>query len=541
MTKSAVVEFPTSVKKPGHHHVVGAERSFMNDDEEIGTVAVDKEEKGLNMLASVCIAMNMTMGAGWIACPAAMARCGIILGAIVLGAFALLANMCKNFLIETMARAEAIMTEDEKKEDQSANSSLALEDPEEKFISKALYRLTGSRKFEMSQLSALFLPKWMSITFGIIYCFCQYATLLGYCQIFAVTFATVVGEHMPSLVASPEMCADPQTLAFGSMCYSPYALFVAIYFVLTIILAVAGYKETFLLQVIFSAARILVLLLMVITLLADTSLSRFGDVQDKDYGYNETSPLFYFNFAGLGFAIPVMMDMFVNLDCAPAVAHDMRASKRGKVREAFAIATSVIFAGYVLISVVASGVLVANGKEVFTQINILWAQYGGKNPTWWELIIRYLVTFFGPIDVLSCFPIKATSQTYNIVGLLFGNDSEKGMLEENVLSCRRWFFFLVATGPSVLIAFFVTNLGDVLEFKGPLVVAWAFIFPIVFAMFAYKACVRIFGFEGLKTPYTSIYSRPAFYWTVLVLFILLTLFLIINVIGEYGVEALKFD
>jgi len=325
------------------------------------------------------------------------------------------------------------------------------------------------------------------------------------------------------------------------MCYSPYAIFVALYFVLTIILAVAGYKETFLLQVVFSAARILVLLLMVITLLADTSLSRFGEVANKDYGYDESSILFYFNFAGLGFAIPVMMDMFVNLDCAPAVAHDMKPSKRSRVREAFAIATSVIFAGYILISIVASGVLVANGKEVFTQINILWAQYGGKNPSWWELVIRYLVTFFGPIDVLSCFPIKATSQTYNIVGLLFGNDSEKGMLEETVLSCRRWFFFLVATGPSVLIAFFVTNLGDVLEFKGPLVVAWAFIFPIVFAMLSHKACERVFGVDGVQTPYSSIYSRPWFYWTVLVLFILLTIFLIINVIGQYGVKALQFS
>ena len=49
------------------------------------------------------------------------------------------------------------------------------------------------------------------------------------------------------------------------------------------------------------------------------------------------------------------------------------------------------------------------GKEVPASINLAWFNYGGPNANAGQLIVRYLIVWFPPLDVLSCFPIQTTA------------------------------------------------------------------------------------------------------------------------------------
>ena len=48
------------------------------------------------------------VGSGWLTAPFALAECGVILGSLLIIFFALAANQTKNYLIESIARIEAI-------------------------------------------------------------------------------------------------------------------------------------------------------------------------------------------------------------------------------------------------------------------------------------------------------------------------------------------------------------------------------------------------------------------------------------------------
>ena len=68
----------------------------------------NKREKGMNVTGALSIAINVSMGTGWLTLPYAFWRCGLVMGAVFTFFFALTANMAKDYYIESMVRTEAL-------------------------------------------------------------------------------------------------------------------------------------------------------------------------------------------------------------------------------------------------------------------------------------------------------------------------------------------------------------------------------------------------------------------------------------------------
>ena len=82
------------------------------------------------------------------------------------------------------------------------------------FTSAPDYELR-SRKFELTQMAQILLPKWAYLTVGILYFVCQLGVLIEYVQLFAVSFASNMGSHMSFLLTLgpgetvDTVCANP--------------------------------------------------------------------------------------------------------------------------------------------------------------------------------------------------------------------------------------------------------------------------------------------------------------------------------------------
>ena len=278
-------------------------------------------------------------------------------------------------------------------------------------------------------------------------------------------------------------------MVVGGSCWSPYVISVWIFGVIVYSAAVAGMKETWWFQALFTMIRFIVLFMMVGTVLADTSLSKFPGLDDDLSAPRDDEFAFYMNFAGLGQAIPILAYMLLNLDVAPSVGAAMRKDRRQGLRGVFAVSGCVLTVLYILISVTVTWVFVMNGKSVPGTINLAWNSYGGDDATGGELLVKYLVVFFPPLDVLSGFPIQATALTNNIVSLFFG---VRFQLTETFSWTRLAWYSGVVLVP-LIIATFVSSVPDTLDISGPFQIGFAYVAPCLFIWIARNVSIASLG------------------------------------------------
>jgi len=377
----------------------------------------------------------------------------------------------------------------------------------------------------MTDTSRVTLGMVPTVIFAIFYIFSTFLSVMGYVQVFALALGTNIGPHLGFLGVDSCSQAD---LDYGSgQCWPAYAISVGIFGVLVWILAILGFRETYHIQMGFTVIRILVLLLMVITMLTDTSLSNFPGVEDAD----ESDPVygtsgFYFNFRGMVEAIPILSYTFINLDTAPSVAAAMKPKLRKNIRLVYLLSYTILLFFYLLVANTLTAVLAANGKHVTDSINLVWNSYGGDNASVGQLIIRYLVVFLPPLDVLSSFPIQTTALVGNCVAFVCG---QKYHIPESGFSFRRVAIFSVVVLIPVVLALFFTSLSGNLDFSGPMSIAFAYLFPVFFAWKSREISIKYFGYAaGAITPFTNKYSRPWFYWVSGTFFTALVIYLVIG-------------
>jgi len=163
---------------------------------------------------------------------------------------------------------------------------------------------------------------------------------------------------------------------------------------------------------------------------------------------------------------------------------------------------------------------------VTDSINLVWNSYGGDNASVGQLIIRYLVVFLPPLDVLSSFPIQTTALVGNCVAFVCG---QKYHIPESGFSFRRVAIFSVVVLIPVVLALFFTSLSGNLDFSGPMSIAFAYLFPVFFAWKSREISIKYFGYAaGAITPFTNKYSRPWFYWVSGTFFTALVIYLVIG-------------
>lgn len=518
----------------------------------------------LSILPATALALNQCMGTGWLANSFSLAQTGVVLGALLLVFFMLAANVSKNFLLEGAIRSEALCQQKENVtpivEETHAISRVEKQDPidedeeyndrkrsgsgetHDETLSKNVPMQEGphfeitDRKFEMTDVSRVTLGMIPTIIFGVMYIFATYISLMAYTQVFSLALGTNIGPHLGFLGYDQE-CGLQASMTFGHHCWPAYAISVGIFGTIVFVLAILGFKETYWIQVGFTFIRIAVLLIMVITLLADTSMTNFPGVPAAaaDAATLDDSS-FYVNFSGMAVAIPILCYTFINLDTAPSVAQSMKPSLRHKIRGVYLNSYAILLFFYLLCALVVTTILTANGKEVTDSINLVWNSYGGPDAGAGSLIIRYLVVFLPALDVLSSFPIQTTALNGNTVALFFG---QKLDIPPSGFSFRRIATFSVTVFIPVILGLFFTSISSSLDISGPMSIAFAYLYPVLFAWRGRDLSIAAFGRKaGEFTPFTNKYSRPWFYWISGVFFALLVVYLLLGLCAEYGVDSL---
>ena len=182
------------------------------------------------------------MGSGWLTAPFALAECGVVLGSLLIVFFALAANQTKNYLIESMARIEAMekvacgeVPKGEQRDDvekalrsskkpRQASSRRPCGGDEEEggedvvLLPTPVYEI-GTRRWEMTNCAQKTMGLAGSIVFNIVYAFATFITLLAYAQIFATALASNIGDT-PGFASIAYNCSDVDNMVVGGTCWS---------------------------------------------------------------------------------------------------------------------------------------------------------------------------------------------------------------------------------------------------------------------------------------------------------------------------------
>ena len=166
------------------------------------------------------------------------------------------------------------------------------------------YEITH-RRFEMADVAARVLGPWGKWTFAASYLFGIFVVLVCYTQIFGTALAKTMGPA-PAFAGIAQHCDDTDQMSVGQSCWPVYAVSVVIFTILGWALAIVGFKESYWVQAIFTALRVVTLFLMVVTMAADPTLDNFYGLKDSSSRWTTSDLNFWCNFSGLGKGIPIL-------------------------------------------------------------------------------------------------------------------------------------------------------------------------------------------------------------------------------------------
>ena len=299
-------------------------------------------------------------------------------------------------------------------------------------------------------------------------------------------------------------------------------------------------------QMAMTAMRLLLVLIIVLTVAADPSLSMFYGLDASttvDEKYSLSSIEFYFDFTGFLSTLPVCVYSLGIIHYSPSILHQMRDKREAK--SVFAFVLAFLAACYVIVGVVVAFVFTNAGKALpSAPVTVLWSSYGGPNAEWWQLIIRYVVVYFPPLDVIASFPLNAYAMVGNMASIAAGGDVHSANLDRMKLTTRK-LYELLATVPAVGVAVVCgfsssssssssllllritrgnspkhtipissnpdSSLGTVSEVSGILVFIISCIFPPLYAFSSRRRCVKVWGEAHATTPLTmgGLFKAPA--------------------------------
>lgn len=478
---------------------------------------------GFSPIVAVCFTINYLVGTGFLCLPFAFYTGGTILSTITLLVVLLVSNITKNYVLETMARAEAMHDagysgdEDEldlslmstksssefdpeygainpsspscfvpeEEESQGSNISTVVSSFEEEsyllaatgnvgapptrtFVPSAFYQGKDKEdryavkeiKFEYTELVHMFLGKFAEKIYIFAVSLTQYLALWGYTAV----FSSAVAVQFP-------ICYD---------FVADYNIYTLVYAAVVIPLSCLNLDEQVVFQLMLSACRFVLIFFMIYTAIRatyDTDTTYFVSQQEAEGAESVRFEGFYSMFS-----ILVYSALFHN--GIPVLSEPVADKKRlGDVFKATLVLCSVLF--WTL------GYFIANffGHNVEQSTNLNWRDYvgGTGHPTrdddqwsagWtgtaiWAEALSFFVLVFPAINVVSSFPLNAIVLGNNLMAAVYEEDVHE--YESNVK--LRVLFRLLSSVPPILGAVLVRELGLITSYAGIFAIATAFVFP----------------------------------------------------------------
>eukprot|EP01029_Cantina_marsupialis_P001520 TRINITY_DN1130_c0_g1_i1.p1 TRINITY_DN1130_c0_g1~~TRINITY_DN1130_c0_g1_i1.p1 ORF type:complete len:476 (-),score=109.16 TRINITY_DN1130_c0_g1_i1:702-2129(-) len=415
-----------------------------------------------NFPVGVCFSINVIIGCGVLGIPWAFHKGGYFLASVSIAVLCFLAVVVKDFLLDCMARAEAV----KQFELYAADQKVDLEDQR---VLKAppAFKMT-SRKFEIAELANIFMGRKASVAFVVIFCAYGIGTLWAYVSIFAKGFS------------------DTFPLIDGWS----YHIYWLGFTIAVVTLTCMEMKEQLIVQVIMSILRFVILFLIIGTSLIPM-LNGHQDFTDIEHSHENDAP--FADFGGLGQLLPVIGVAQILHHVIPTIANDVKNKKH--VSPIFNTAFLLSGGLYLAVGVVVS---LYFGDQIKSSCNLNWNSYTGP------LIIQRFIVLFPGIDVLSAYPLAAIALASNIMSVCERRVDKAQNSRWQVTKYR-----IIASLPPAIGAYFISDLGVILSFSG-LFAFVIFAYPCFTFWFAFRKSIKIWGIAGRKTPFSTYICRPKY-------------------------------
>lgn len=501
-----------------------------------------ENQRKFSFFVAVCFTLNYIIGTGFLTLPWAIYHTGYTIGIIVLFLFALFSIFAVIYLLESMARAEYLKTHVSKSKIQSkiyneysnittneimdynstSNRSLHEHDIPDNVerstntyatVSQSSFEITdtgspivsfeivnndshvtlddkafnlaiddkifvGDNKYEINELSEIFLGKFGKHMYTLSIIIYLYTTLWVYATVFALAFSS----HTPDLGQD--------------LIISPYQLYILIFCFIVGPISLLELSEQIYIQVFLTMCRVLMVISMVLSIL-------YADYLELPlFGYFKTSSSsssFMINFQHIYILLPIAAYANIFHHSIPSLSSFVES----KQSLSAIFITALVIA---MISYAAIGVFISSyfGESTNISSNLNWINFHSlsTDSMYSQVIMRSISSFvvlFPALDVASAFPLNAITLSYSLMSAAF--DSKDIHVQEKSIFMTK-LFRLLAIIPPLIAAYFISNLGAVTNYCGLTGFIIAFIFP---SLLAYAS--RTY-FVNHNLPVDTLYSIP---------------------------------
>ena len=357
--------------------------------------------KGFSPFIAVCFTVNFMVGTGFLTLPWAFVQGGLISSTIFIIAASIVSDFVKDFLLEGMARAEAVVPLD--KEDLNGEEENLLKASTDEDEMDSEFLMVKERKFEMSDLIRIFVSERSSVAFVTLLSFSLFMTL----WVYTVVFVDVFQDLFP-------VSSDRE---INAVIYS------FIYAAVVVPLSCMELREQVFFQVLLACCRFTMFFSMVLT----TSFfpDEFRHVHSSNGDTENFIPAPLFRFVGISRSLPILLFALSFQTTVPGISQNV-ADKRqlsGIFRTTFFLCAIC----YTLVGVCVGS---AAGEAVPQSSNVMWKNFRGGtgeltpdgeyiNVALWAKFISYFVVMFPALDVISAFPLNAIVLGSNLLDVFF--------------------------------------------------------------------------------------------------------------------------
>lgn len=507
----------------------------------MGSPSTAPKIKSVNIFLGFFFVVNFCVGTGFLGVPYGFFYSGYLAAIPTLTAVAVIAWINANYLLEVMARAQALeYFERAQKPSRIGDGGNNNSDDDDNITSDQSYLINDSverhptfeitlrRKFEVVELCEIFFHRWVKVLYLVI--------LTVYCFLASWSFATVAGSSWALNVpynfshSSVVMCDGDKTpppflhhvLPVERSCRNAYFFSLFLFAIVVVTLSLVDLKEQALIQMVLGLMRFLTvgaIAIFAIVKLArsggdDACVERLGPgvVNDTDWWagpggagprYANFSPVsnatryfsakdivLKFNPVSWLTAVPIFTYAFIMHQGIASLTHPIKQKKY--LGYLVLIMVLSAYVSYMLLGVFAPLWFKADVQETVT---LSFTRYTSSNNSLGLRILSYYLLLFPSLDVISAYPLVVHTVVNNLYLIILGRDTSRPPSKKYAwhdFSLRLVFRLVVAVLP-ILAAFSVANLVYVLRYAGLIGFNICFFFPTALQIRSVIVCKRKFA------------------------------------------------
>ena len=370
---------------------------------------------------------------------------------------------------------------------------------------------------EMTDLCDFYLGNPGKVVYLLQLCLFLYGSLWAYAGVFAVTLSSI---HSPVVY-----------IPFLGVYRLSYYVCLLMFSSIAVPLSILNLSEQVSMQVVMTACRFLMFLLMISTVM-HAALLDIEEFTDSPHSTQMTSLGSGFNYSKLYLVLPIAAYANIFHHAVPSLSDLLQDQKY--ILPTFAGTVFVCFAFYILVGIILSSYF---GSNTQMTVNLNWSSYVGfssqeETVPMYALIISKFVVLFPALDVISAFPLNAVALGNNLYSYFYhGSNLHRVTASEKYDVFVRRLFRLVAAIPPIIGAACVTDLSVITDYTGVTGFGVAFVVPALLMLSAERKCRERFG-RTLSTPYSHVLTGSGMQYAVLAIGLFLIVYVLASLLAK---------